>query len=184
MTDRQDSAAVSVPPAIIEIRAMRAGDLDRVAHLEGELFGRSAWSYAMLAEELGGPGRWYRVATARRPDDIGPDRVVGYCGLWFDGDVVQIMTIAVARAHQHRGVGASLLRAMIERARELGAQAVLLEVAVDNPRAIALYARHGFVQIATRKRYYQPEDVDAAVMRRELQPLDQAGQPSQEEPPA
>lgn len=119
----------------------------------------------MLAEELGGFGRWYIVATQRDPASIGPAPVVGYAGLWFDGEVSQVMTIGVDRTHQHRGVGRLLLEALIERSRELGAAAVLLEVAVDNERALALYRGYGFAPLGVRKRYYQPEDVDAYTMR-------------------
>ena len=35
----------------------------------------------------------------------------------------------------------------------------------DNDAAIGLYRRRGFERIAVRRRYYQPEDVDAWVMR-------------------
>ena len=45
---------------------------------------------------------------------------------------------------------------------------MLLEVRADNPAAQALYAQHGFEAIAVRPRYYQPDDVDAVVMRAEV----------------
>jgi [ribosomal protein S18]-alanine N-acetyltransferase len=45
---------------------------------------------------------------------------------------------------------------------------VLLEVRADNDAAIRLYERHGFERIAVRRRYYQPGDVDAHIMRRRL----------------
>ena len=48
---------------------------------------------------------------------------------------------------------------------------MLLEVRVDNEPALALYAKYGFEQIGLRKRYYQPEDVDAYTMRLVLAPL-------------
>jgi len=151
------------------LRPMRASDLDRALQLEVELFGPAAWSYAMLAEELGASGRWYVVATERDEASIGPEPVVGYAGLWFDGDVTQVMTIGVARDRQHLGVGSLLLTALLDRSRELGAEAVLLEVAVNNPSAIAMYEKFGFQRLGLRKRYYQPEDVDAYTMRLPLQ---------------
>lgn len=149
----------------VSLRPMRAGDLDRVLALEVELFGASAWSYGMLAEELGGPGRWYVVATQRLPQSIGPAPVVGYAGLWFDGDAVQIMTIGVSLTNQKCGIGALLLQAIVDQARELQAESVLLEVAVNNGPAIAMYQKFGFEQLGVRRRYYQPEDVDAYTMR-------------------
>lgn len=153
-----------------ELRAMVPADVPHVADLERQLFGPSAWTEAMLAGELHAPGRWYLAAVVRPADDraedsADPGTVVGYAGLWFDGDVAQVMTIGVAHAVQRQGVGTSLLTALVERSRELGASAVLLEVAVDNAPAMALYERFGFEVLTRRRRYYQPEDVDAWTMR-------------------
>lgn len=160
-----------------ELRAMVPADVPQVAELERQLFGPSAWTEAMLAGELHAPGRWYLAAVERSEvDAVGADGadaadggiVVGYAGLWFDGDVSQVMTIGVAHAVQRQGVGTALLTALVERSRELGAGAVLLEVAVDNAPAMALYERFGFEVLTRRRRYYQPEDVDAWTMRLEL----------------
>lgn len=153
-----------------ELRAMVPADVTQVADLERQLFGPSAWTEAMLAGELHAPGRWYLAAVVRPADDRADDgaddgTVVGYAGLWFDGDVAQVMTIGVAHAVQRQGVGTALLTALVERSRELGASAVLLEVAVDNAPAMALYERFGFEVLTRRRRYYQPEDVDAWTMR-------------------
>lgn len=139
-------------------RPLTAADLPRLAELERDLFSASAWTEGMLAEELEAPGRSY-VGI----DDDGV--LVGYAGLWFDGDVAQVMTLGVAPAAQRRGVGTALLAALLDQARDLGAAAVLLEVRVDNAAALALYERHGFVVLGRRRRYYQPEDVDAFTMR-------------------
>ena len=161
-----------------ELRAMVPADVPQVAELERQLFGPSAWTEAMLAGELHAPGRWYLAAVEWPGDDSGDGvdaadgarsgTVVGYAGLWFDGDVSQVMTIGVAHAVQRQGVGTALLAALVERSRELGAGAVLLEVAVDNAPAMALYERFGFEVLTRRRRYYQPEDVDAWTMRLEL----------------
>jgi [ribosomal protein S18]-alanine N-acetyltransferase len=122
----------------------------------------------MLADELGALGRWYIAAEEVRDDKAGPGDVVGYAGLWFDGEVSQVMTIGVAPRAQHCGIGSQLLNALITRSRELGATALLLEVAVTNEVALAMYAKHGFIKLSVRKRYYQPEDIDAYTMRLDL----------------
>lgn len=142
-------------------RPLTTADLPRLLELERELFGAGAWSAGMLAEELAAPGRWYVGVDA-------DGRLIGYAGLWFDGDVAQVMTIGVDPAAQRGGLGTVLLVALVARSRELGAQAVLLEVRVDNEAAIALYRRAGFEMIGRRRRYYQPEDLDAWTMRLEL----------------
>jgi ribosomal-protein-alanine N-acetyltransferase len=154
------------------LRPLRSADFDRVLELERILFGPSAWTYGMLADELAGLGRWYVVAELAGPEAMrygaGRRPVIGYAGLWFDGDVAQVMTIGVDPDHQRLGVGRELLRALVDRSRQLGASAVLLEVRVDNEPALALYRRFGFEQIGVRKRYYQPEDKDAYTMRLDL----------------
>ncbi len=45
---------------------------------------------------------------------------------------------------------------------------VFLEVRADNPVAQALYESEGFIEIARRPRYYQPDDIDAIVMKLDL----------------
>ena len=52
---------------VVELRPLTSGDLPAVDRLERELFGPAAWSPAMLAEELGGPDRWYLAAVERAP---------------------------------------------------------------------------------------------------------------------
>ena len=47
---------------------------------------------------------------------------------------------------------------------------MLLEVRVDNDPALALYQRFGFERMGLRKRYYQPEGIDAYTMSLDLKP--------------
>jgi ribosomal-protein-alanine N-acetyltransferase len=163
----------------VRLRDLRHSDFDRVLELERLLFGAGAWTYGMLADELAALGRWYVVAEADRRDDptltAGQRPVVGYAGLWFDGDVTQVMTIGVDPAWQRRGIGWALMDALIARSRALGAAAVLLEVRVDNVPALAMYEAFGFETIGVRKRYYQPEDKDAFTMRLLLEPAEGSG---------
>lgn len=140
------------------IRPLTGSDLDDLDRLEGELFGPARWSRQSLADEIVGPQRWY--VGAQRPD--GP--LVGYAGLWFDGEDAQVMTIAVDGTHQNHGLGRRLLDALVARARELGAERVLLEVRVDNDPAIHLYESSGFRRLGRRRAYYQPGDIDAWTM--------------------
>ncbi len=173
------------------LRPLTAADVGALVALERALFGPSAWTEAMIREELAAPGRWYVgvdgpsaehaapvLLGSTAPDLLGstapallgstvPD-LLGYVGAWFDGDVVQVMTIGVAPHAQRRGLGTVLLDGLLAHARDVGAQSVLLEVRVDNDPAIALYERAGFTVLGRRHRYYQPEDVDAWTMRKEL----------------
>jgi [ribosomal protein S18]-alanine N-acetyltransferase len=145
----------------LQLRPVRWWDLDQLVPLERFLFGDSAWSAETFWSELAHPeSRWYVVAH----DADG--QVLGYAGLLCAGSEADVQTIAVAAAAQGRGVGGALLDALIDQALARGATALLLEVRADNDSAIGLYQRRGFERIAIRRRYYQPEDVDAWVMRR------------------
>jgi len=150
----------------VVLRPIAPGDLSRLVTLEAELFGAGAWSASMLGDELTGPGRWYVGAV--RASDVADSQLIGYAGSWYDGDDVQVMTIGVAREAQGRGVGGMLLGALLDQARLVGARSAFLEVRVDNAPALALYERFGFERIGRRRRYYQPEDIDAWTMRVEL----------------
>ncbi|WP_024287011.1 GNAT family N-acetyltransferase [Cellulomonas sp. KRMCY2] len=159
------------------VRPISPADVPRLVDLERVLFGPSAWNEAMIREELDAPGRWYVGIDGDEPEavpvrgaPVAASRLVAYAGLWFDGDVSQVMTIGVVPGAQRRGLGARLLQALVDRSRELGADAVLLEVRVDNDAAVALYTGLGFRVLGRRKRYYQPEDVDAWTMRLLLRP--------------
>lgn len=162
---------MSVDALEVRLRPLDSADFDRVLELEHELFGAGAWTYGMLADELAGLGRWYVVAEpadAAERYGVGRRPVIGYAGLWFDGEVAQVMTLGTARRYQGRGVGRVLLQALVDRSRTLQARALFLEVAVDNAPAIALYEQFGFERLGVRKRYYQPEDKDAFTMRMDL----------------
>lgn len=146
----------------LRLRPMRWWDVERVRPLERELFGGTAWTAESFWSELARPdSRCYLVV------EDGPDggAVLGYAGLMTTGSEADVQTLAVAPSAQGRGIGALLLRELLGEAARRGATSVLLEVRADNEAAIALYRRHGFEQIAVRRRYYQPGDVDALVMR-------------------
>ncbi len=159
----------------VDLRPLTVADVGAVLALEHALFSRSAWSEAMVREELTTAGRWYVGIDGPGPRSVGPvgaaagEGLVAYAGASFDGDIVEVMTIGVASHVQRRGLGAQLLDALMAHARALGAAAVMLEVRVDNDPAIALYEQAGFVVLGRRRRYYQPENIDAFTMRALLQ---------------
>jgi ribosomal-protein-alanine N-acetyltransferase len=147
---------------------MRWWDVERLMPLERELFGDTAWTAEAFWSELAHPdSRCYLVAEG----DPDGDDILGYAGLMASGTEADVQTLAVAPSAQGRGIGALLLQALVGEAARCGARSVLLEVRADNDAAIALYRRHGFERIGVRRRYYQPGDVDAHVMR--LRPTSQ-----------
>lgn len=59
--------------------------------------------------------------------------------------VINVHDLHVAPSHQRRGLGGRLLAAVEAAARAIGAAKLTLEVQEHNRPALALYARHGFV---------------------------------------
>lgn len=145
------------------LRTATASDLAAIMDLERASFPTDAWSEAMMAAELASPHGRYVV------DESG-GALLGYGGVRAvqgAGDA-DIQTIAIADAARGHGRGRALLSELLRTAVERGARDVFLEVRADNPIATALYASEGFTEIARRPRYYQPDDVDAVVMKLDL----------------
>nr|WP_315545310.1 GNAT family N-acetyltransferase [Actinomyces oris] len=171
------------------LREMAAGDLETIARLESELFGAEAWSRDLLAAELAasqGPGtdRRYVVVESEESDGDGDaadratgagphgPRLLGYAGLYHAGGLTSadLLTIATVPAARGRGIASLMLTELVSTAREVSCPDVLLEVRQSNEAAQRLYARHGFVPIGRRRRYYQVPPEDAVVMRLTLSP--------------
>ncbi|MEO6997978.1 MAG: ribosomal protein S18-alanine N-acetyltransferase [Terracoccus sp.] len=147
----------------VRLRDVEWTDLALLAQLETELFAADAWSEETWWAELAGrPRRDYVLAL----DEA--DAVLGYAGLDVSGDTADVMTIATTSSARGSGVGRRLLDELLRRAAAHGAVALLLEVRADNLAARKLYDRSGFELISTRRRYYQPDDVDALVLRRHV----------------
>ncbi|ARN81387.1 GNAT family N-acetyltransferase [Methylocystis bryophila] len=67
----------------------------------------------------------------------------------------ELLTIAVDVTRRGAGLGRALLETHLANLERGGARLVFLEVADDNPPALALYARAGFKTIGRRENYYQ-----------------------------
>jgi ribosomal-protein-alanine N-acetyltransferase len=146
-----------------ELRQATPDDIDDIMELESSTFTSDAWSADSMSSELASEHTYYLFAT-----DEG--RFAGYAGLLSPAgsEFGDIQTIAVAPFAQRRGLGRLLMETLIGEAQSRGARQVFLEVRADNPNARALYDDLGFVQVAVRPKYYQPDGVDAQVMRLEL----------------
>jgi len=90
--------------------------------------------------------------------------IVGYAGLWLMTDEAHITTIAVDPDFQGNGLGELLLVALIDRAKQIGARWLTLEVRVTNDVAQKLYEKYTFKEMGIRRRYYSDNGEDALVM--------------------
>ena len=111
----------------------RGGDAGVIAELDGEPVGAA----------------WYRLFAAEEP------------GFGFVDEKTPELGIAVSPLHRRRGIGETLLRALMVQAREDGFTALSLSVAVHN-RSRMMYERAGFTQVR------EEDDGETWVMRADL----------------
>ncbi|KJQ55054.1 ribosomal protein S18-alanine N-acetyltransferase [Microbacterium sp. SA39] len=145
------------------LRAATPADLDAIMAIEHRSFPTDAWSSETMAAELASAHGVYLV-------DEHDGEVIGYGGVRaLQGSAdADIQTIALLAERRGEGRGRALLRALLAAARARGAREIFLDVRADNPTAAGLYLAEGFEEIGRRPHYYQPDDVEAIVMRRDL----------------
>jgi ribosomal-protein-alanine N-acetyltransferase len=105
----------------------------------------------------------HRVTLASRP--------VGFIISRIAAGEAEILSVAVVRAQQGRGLARRLLDLHLRRLAGLGVRAVFLEVDDDNVPARRLYARSAFRQVGRRDGYYSRPgngSTAALVLRRDL----------------
>ncbi|MEO6198945.1 MAG: GNAT family N-acetyltransferase, partial [Sphingomicrobium sp.] len=111
-------------------------DLDPVMQVMEAAFGNrfgEAWTRSQCSGIL--PLAGISLALARDGDAAA---VVGFSLTRTIADEAELLLLAVAPAHQRRGIASQLLDDFLARAREQGASKVHLEVRDGNP-AIAMY---------------------------------------------
>ena len=147
----------------IEIRQATVLDLPEIMKLETASFVNDAWPEETFKSELAAKHTYYILALE---DNL----VVGYAGLSKlpGSDQADIQTIAVREDKRGLGIGKKLMDTLTLQATELGAKEIFLEVRADNSIAQKLYKLFGFKQIGTRKKYYQPDGVDAFIMKTDM----------------
>jgi ribosomal-protein-alanine N-acetyltransferase len=136
------------------LRAWEEKDLDKIAEMEKRCFPSDAWTKEMLAETMHLPYQWQFLAEEG-------GQVCGYACLFSLFDTAEVLNIAVDAPYRGRGIGGALMGALHEKAKEMGAERMMLEVRASNAPAIALYKKFGYEKISVRKRYYADgEDAD------------------------
>ena len=92
------------------------------------------------------------------------DEVVGFAASGRVGRELHLHELSVARAHQGKCIGATLLRALAIDARNCGMRAITLNTYRDIPWNGPFYARHGFVEVENFEgREHLAESLEAAV---------------------
>jgi ribosomal-protein-alanine N-acetyltransferase len=79
----------------------------------------------------------------------------------------EILSLGVLPERRREGIGSTLLDSVCSEGRVCGAECIILEVAVDNSAALALYTGRGFIPVGRRPNYYRQASrrVDALVLQ-------------------
>jgi len=137
------------------IRRMGPRDLGAVAALEKATFA-SPWRSGAYARAVADPHHNFFVAEAN-------GRLIGYAGLWVEGNRAHIAKLAVHESHRRRGIGMAMLQHLLDHSRRLGLAEAYLEVRRGNLAAQDLYRRAGFRFDRVQANAYPDDGEDAMI---------------------
>ena len=145
------------------LRPFRGADLDALAAIDQECFPPGiSFTRIELLGFIGQRNAKTWVAEAR-------GEIVGFVVAERHlRQVAHIITIDVIKSWRRRGVGAKLMGAVEDWARQQGLRMVYLETAEDNVAAQRFYQERGYEQIETLKDYYA-RGLDAWLMAKKLE---------------
>lgn len=144
------------------LRPATRRDLGGLALIHAQCFPDDAWDAPALESVLAMAGAESLVAEQEGD-------AIGLLFATVIREEAEILTFGVAPRWRQKGVARALLAAFYARAQALGATRIVLEVAADNPAALALYEAEGFRTVGLRHAYYQRgrgPAVDAWLLRR------------------
>ena len=147
---------------MIEILRLGACHIDGMEKIENICFSEP-WSKKALEELLLCDYAVYFVAYDR---DNGT--VAGYGGMYVSVDCGAINNIGVLPEYRRQGLGERLLGSLTEYSENNGITLMTLEVRESNAPAIALYEKHGFVLVGTRKNYYKKPTENGLLYNKEI----------------
>lgn len=150
-------------PRVI-IQPMSVHDIPVIEELEKRCFS-APWPGGVYRHELTSNrhGSYWVMRCASNSEEGAPP-ILAYGGYWLLGQEAHIVTLATHPDYRRQGLGRRLLRSMIEKAVEAGANEITLEVRASNDAAQALYRSMGFVVVGVRKGYYHDNGEDAILM--------------------
>ena len=134
--------------------------IEAIEELEKQCFSQP-WTREQLISQL--PDEQHEFRTA-----LHEGRPVGYVGMMCVLDEGYIANVAVSPDWRRQGIGDALIAELLRRAVSRELAFVTLEVRAGNEAAKALYAKHGFVPVGLRKKYYASPTEDAVLMTKFL----------------
>jgi ribosomal-protein-alanine N-acetyltransferase len=129
------------------VRRAEQRDLPQIVQIEGLCFPEeTAFPPGMFAYLIN-----YSVSLVACEPEV---RVLGFTMGYISGRGGAVYTLDVHPLFRRKGVGSKLIQSLEEKLRALGAKAVRLEVALENPQAINLYRKAGYQERELVRNYY------------------------------
>ena len=141
----------------VVIRALTSEDTGRLTEIERRCFS-CPWSERSFLASMAIPVSVWLGAES-------DGEIVGFIGAVSVAGEAEILDIAVEPECRCRGIGRTLLKAMLEHIKADGADTVFLDVRCSNAPALGLYRSFGFETYTVRKDYYTSPREDAFGMR-------------------
>ena len=143
------------------LRTMAHDDIAQVSDIERRSYD-FPWSHGVFRDCL---LAGYHCVVIER-DEL----VVGYSILSVAAGEAHILNLCIDPSYRELGYGEQLLDEILQRADLAEVREIFLEVRPSNEKAIALYKKKGFRQVAARSAYYQAAGgrEDAAVLSKVL----------------
>ncbi len=139
-------------PNGLHIECGEVSDAKKIAELHAQAFYRG-WSVAEFEGFL--------TNKAHTPIFVASDKkksIAGFAIIRQTGDEAELLSIVVAKNKRSKGIGAALLRAILDDLLNTPVEKFFLEVDEKNYAAIKLYKNFGFVEIAKRSGYYRDKN--------------------------
>ncbi|WP_298770959.1 ribosomal protein S18-alanine N-acetyltransferase [uncultured Fibrobacter sp.] len=128
------------------VRPMQVADIPAVLRIQESLRFQE-WNSRQYEQELKAS---YTYASVYEESG----NIVGYAVFHLLGADSELLSIAVSKGAQKKGIGKSLLLDGLARLSLQNGDCCFLEVREGNLNARRFYESHGFSQFATRKKYY------------------------------
>jgi len=126
-------------------------------------FPEDPWDSAAIAEIMRIRGCFGRIAWV-------DEKATGFALALDLHNECEILALGVLPKRRRAGIGSALLGFLCAEGYVRGAEWIVLEVAVENSAALALYTTRGFIPIGRRQNYYRQATryIDGLVLRRRL----------------
>ena len=140
----------------VSFHALTEADIPAIEAIEATAF-YDAWNENMLRNELDNALTTYVVMESE-------GKIIGYAGFWLVAGEAQVTRVAVLEELRGQGLGTRLTASMVNKAWELGADAITLEVRESNLAAQKAYLTCGFASEGVRPNYYEDNHENAIIM--------------------